>query len=220
MRQLGGLARKMPIWATFMVFFTMASVGLPGLNGFVGEFLCLLGVFQASSAWGSGVWGSLGGALPGKTAGDLGPWYALIAGIGMIVAAMYLLYMLGKVVWGPLVEPAGHGAHAGGHGHGHGSGHDAHAGHDDAGHHDAHGGGLSTDLNRREIFTLMPLAVLCLALGLYPKAMLQALQPPIDRVVSVLNAARALPETNQAPGASAAVLEVDPVRALAQEAAR
>ena len=50
MKELGGLAAKMPVWATFMVFFTMASVGLPGLNGFVSEFLCLLGAFQAGTA--------------------------------------------------------------------------------------------------------------------------------------------------------------------------
>ena len=49
MKELGGLAARMPVWATFMVFFAMASVGLPGLNGFVSEFMCLLGTFQASS---------------------------------------------------------------------------------------------------------------------------------------------------------------------------
>jgi len=179
MREIGGLARKMPIWATFLVFFTMASVGLPGLNGFVSEFLCLMGTFQASSAWGSGVWGSLGGALPGKTAGDLGPWYALVAGTGMIVAAMFLLYMLGKIVWGPLVEPAGHGGHGG---------HGAHAGSD------SHAATLPPDLNRREILTLVPLAILCLVLGVYPRPMLQALQTPIERVVQRLDGARMTPE--------------------------
>ena len=53
MKELGGLAKVMPVWATFMVFFTMASVGLPGLNGFVSEFMCLLGAFQADTAWGA-----------------------------------------------------------------------------------------------------------------------------------------------------------------------
>ncbi|MBC6953616.1 MAG: NADH-quinone oxidoreductase subunit M [Leptolyngbya sp.] len=52
MRELGGLAAKMPVWATFMVFFAMASVGLPGLNGFVSEFLCIMGAFQADDGWG------------------------------------------------------------------------------------------------------------------------------------------------------------------------
>ena len=44
--------------------------------------------------------------VPGATPGNLGPWYALIAGLGVIVAAMYLLIMVGKVVFGPLKEPA------------------------------------------------------------------------------------------------------------------
>lgn len=179
MKELGGLAAKMPIWSTFMVFFAMASVGLPGLNGFVSEFMCLLGTFQASSGWGrSELWGTLNSAVPGATNGNLGPWYAAVAGIGMIIAAMYLLYMVGKVVWGPLVEPAGHG----GHGHGHGHGHDAHKDH-------AHSV-LPTDLNAREIATLVPLAALCLILGVYPKPLLKVLEEPIVRVAMVLDEAR------------------------------
>ncbi len=181
MQELGGLAAKMPVWATFMVFFTMASVGLPGLNGFVSEFLCLLGTFQASSAWGSttgmttdgtldhGLWGSAGQPLAAATAGGLGPWFAAIAGIGMIIAAIYLLYMLGKIVWGPLVEPAGHSGH--------------HASHGD------HASALPTDLNAREIGILVPLAVLCIFLGVYPKPMLDALQPSINKTVTIINRA-------------------------------
>ena len=47
MDQLGGLFKRMPVWSFFMVFFTLASLGLPGLNGFIGEFLCLMGCFTA-----------------------------------------------------------------------------------------------------------------------------------------------------------------------------
>jgi NADH-quinone oxidoreductase subunit M len=150
MKELGGLASKMPVWATFMVFFTMASVGLPGLNGFVSEFLCIFGTFQA---------GTFDPPNPGQTAGPLGPWYGFIAGTGMIVAAMYLLYMLGRVVWGMLVEPHGDG-------HGHGA------------HEPAHAGPLPRDLSWREITTLLPLAVACLALGVYPRPLLKALEGP------------------------------------------
>ena len=92
MQQLSGLAREMPVWAFFMVFFTMASVGLPGLNGFVSEFMCLVGTFQSGSVGAAGV------------PGTLGPWYAAVAGVGMIFAAIYLLYMVGKVVFGPLAD--------------------------------------------------------------------------------------------------------------------
>jgi NADH-quinone oxidoreductase subunit M len=185
MKELGGLAAKMPVWATFMVFFVMASVGLPGLNGFVSEFLCLAGAFQASSAWGTQLWGSsggfTGGQVPGATAGSLGPWYAAVAGVGMIIAAMYLLYMVGKVVWGPLVEPHGHG-----HGHGHGHAHEAGVSHASDDH-------LPSDLTRREIGTLIPLAVACLALGVYPKPVMDALDAPIARTVGIVEKARSAP---------------------------
>jgi NADH-quinone oxidoreductase subunit M len=168
MREIGGLAAKMPVWATFMVFFTMASVGLPGLNGFVSEFMCLLGAFQASPTWGTGVCTITQDATPGATVGgQLGPIYAAIAGVGMIVAAMYLLMMVGKVVWGPLKEPHGHG-----HDHGHGRGSHDHAGH------------LPTDLGLREILVLLPMAAGCVWLGVYPKPALEAINPSSEALVS------------------------------------
>lgn len=167
--EVGGLAKRMPVWATFMVFFTMASAGLPGLNGYVSELFCMLGAFQAGGVtWAKGSGPEL---LPGATWGQLGPWYAFAAGVGMIVTAMYLLYMLGRIVWGPLREPAGHGDH---HGDAHGDGHG----------HDAHGGGLPTDLNAREIGTLLPLAALCLFLGVYPKPLLGILEQPAQQVAT------------------------------------
>ncbi len=165
MREIGGLARRMPVWATFMVFFTMASVGLPGLNGFVSEFMCLLGTFQADASWSSGR-NSVGELVPGATpGGNLGPIYAGVAGLGMIVAAMYLLMMLGKVVWGPLREPHAHESHV-----------DSHAG-------PATHGPLPTDLGMREVLVLLPLAAACIWLGVYPKPALDALEPSVARVV-------------------------------------
>lgn len=145
---LGGLAKKMPVWACFMVFFTMASIGLPGLNGFIGEFLCLGGTFIAEHDGQSG--------YPGV----LGPWYAIVAGIGLILAAMYLLILLGKIVWGPLREPP----------------------HDD--HHAGDSARLPTDLNLREILTLVPLAVACIWLGWQPKPMLDAIAPCAQRMLA------------------------------------
>ncbi|MEM1328953.1 MAG: NADH-quinone oxidoreductase subunit M [Planctomycetota bacterium] len=155
MRELGGLAAKMPVWATFMVFFAMASVGLPGLNGFVGEFMCMMAAFQADSSW------ARAGAM-GMTEGRLGPWFALVAGTGVIVAAIYILYMVGKVCFGPLREPDQHG---------HGDHHDEHA--------------LPVDLNAREIVTLLPLAVGCLVLGLFPTPLLDALEAPVAQVTAI-----------------------------------
>jgi NADH-quinone oxidoreductase subunit M len=149
MGQIGGLAAKMPIWASFMVFFTMASVGLPGLNGFISEFMCLLGTFQSSFG--------LAATEPGATPGALGPWFAFFAATGMVIAAIYLLYMVGKVVWGPLVEPEGHD--------------DSHT-------------GLPIDLSAREIGALLPLAAACLVFGLYPKPLIQAIEAPVNSVVA------------------------------------
>jgi NADH-quinone oxidoreductase subunit M len=208
MEKLGGLYKRMPVWSFFMVFFTMASLGLPGLNGFIGEFLCLMGCFTAEPK-------SVAG-FPGV----LGPWYALVAGLGLVLAAMYLLIMLGKLVWGPLKEPSGHGhAHgqghrggdAGGHGsprgklegqteghaHGHGQvqrgGHggarareDAHAegrAHAHGHAHDAAAGELPTDLSAREVGILVPLALVCLAIGFYPKPMLEAIAPSVKKTL-------------------------------------
>jgi NADH-quinone oxidoreductase subunit M len=162
MDEVGGLAKKMPVWACFMVFFAMASVGLPMLNGFVSEFMCLMATFQAGETW---VRSGLVGQGFGGTIGVLGPTYAAIAGTGMIIAAIYTLYMVGKVVFGPLKVPGGdHGDHGHGHGHdhGHAKGDESH-------------GHLPTDLNAREIGVLVPLAALCLFLGLYPRPVLDAI---------------------------------------------
>lgn len=159
MRELGGLATKMPIWTCFMVYFAMASVGLPGLNGFISEFLCMMGAFQAGGV--DGTWASYGKTLPGVTWGVLGPWYAFFAGTGVIIAAIYLLFMVGKVCFGPLVEPKGHDHH----------------------------GPLPADLTAREIGTLMPLAVLCLLLGLFPSPVMDLLEPSITQTVEVIRTA-------------------------------
>jgi NADH-quinone oxidoreductase subunit M len=185
MDEVGGLAARMPIWATFMVFFTMASVGLPGLNGFISEFLCVMGAFQASDQWGSMQ------TVGGQGAG-LGVYFAFFAGIGMIIAAIYLLYMLGRVVFGPLREPAGHAAHTSHTGHGsHGSHgtHGAHATHATAtAHHDEHH--LPADLTGREIGILVPLAVLCVLLGVYPKPLMNMIEPSVQATTALAQTTR------------------------------
>lgn len=175
MDELGGLARRMPVWACFMVFFAMASVGLPMLNGFVSEFMCMMGAWQASDAW-------AGSGLAFGTTGVLGPKFAAVAGTGMIIAAIYTLYMVGRIVWGPLRLPAGHDhadhAHAG-----------AGQGHGDAGH------ALPTDLSAREIGLLLPLAACCLLLGLYPKPFLAAIDGSTQRTAELARAGAAAPST-------------------------
>ncbi len=145
MDAMSGLARRMPIWGFFMVFFVMSSVGLPGLNGFVSEFLCLIGAFTASPD-----------AL--QYPGLFGPWYAAFAGLGMIFAAMYLLIMTGKVVFGPFREPPVDP--------------------------DPRGPNLPGDLSLREIAVLVPLALVCLWIGFQPTPLTDAIEAPAERILA------------------------------------
>ena len=78
--KLGGLAHRIPLYATMLTFFSLASLGLPGLAGFVGEFLILLGAFK------------------------YGPIYAICGAVGIVLGAAYLLWMLQRVIFGSLPE--------------------------------------------------------------------------------------------------------------------
>ena len=82
MDDFGGLWKVMPVYGALTLVVTLSSMGLPGLNGFAGEFPILLGAF-GSEAIGS-------------------PWYAGLAALGVILAAVYLLYMFQKLFLGPL----------------------------------------------------------------------------------------------------------------------
>ncbi len=77
----GGLAKSMPVFSTFFMIVTLSSIGLPLTNGFVGEFLILLGTFKANST------------------------YAIIAASGVILAACYMLWMLQRVIFGKITKP-------------------------------------------------------------------------------------------------------------------
>ncbi len=82
MDAFGGLWKAMPVYGALTLIVTLSSMGLPGLNGFVGEFTILLGSF-GSKAIGS-------------------PWFAGFAAAGVILAAVYLLFMFQKLFLGPL----------------------------------------------------------------------------------------------------------------------
>ena len=142
MNAIGGLAKAMPVWSFFMVFFVLSSVGLPGLNGFVSEFMCLLGSFIAT-----------GDAA--QWPGVLGPNYAVVAALGMVLAAMYLLIMVGKVVFGTLKEPDS-----------------------------TNRGTLPIDLSLREIGVLAPLAALCIWIGVQPTVLTDAMRGSVEDVLS------------------------------------
>lgn len=90
----GGMARRLPLLGACMVFVCLSSVGLPGLNGFIGEVLSLFGVFQRQ--YGLGQF----------------PLYAIVGASGMLLGAWYLFTMLRKVFFGPVKEPSlGHDEH-------------------------------------------------------------------------------------------------------------
>jgi NADH-quinone oxidoreductase subunit M len=78
--EFGGLCTPMPVYAIIFMIVTLSSIGLPGLNGFVGEFLILLGAFQANKV------------------------YAIIAASGVIFAACYMLWMFQRVVFGQVTN--------------------------------------------------------------------------------------------------------------------
>ncbi len=86
MEDYGGIAKSVPVLTFFMVFSVLASAGLPGLNGFVGEFLILLGAFKST------VVGS--------------PILIALATTGVILAAVYLLWMVYKTFFGALTNEA------------------------------------------------------------------------------------------------------------------
>lgn len=77
----GGVVNTMPVFATFFVLFAMANAGLPGTSGFVGEFLVILGAIRVDF------------------------WYAFLAATTLVFGAAYTLWMIKRVVFGPVVHP-------------------------------------------------------------------------------------------------------------------
>ncbi|MFM9058481.1 MAG: NuoM family protein [Planctomycetaceae bacterium] len=156
---LGGVAAKAPWLAALFVLFTFSSIGLPGLNGFVGEFMILAGSFQR--AW--------SGVAPAWQAAYLA--MSLLAVAGVVLGAWYMLWAVERVLFGASREPprgAGHGA-----AHAHHHAHDDHA-HDDHGH-GSHGHAAPADrrdLAWHEWAALLPLAVFVIWIGLFPATFL------------------------------------------------
>ncbi len=142
--KIGGLSKKMPIMAFFMLYFSFSSIGLPGLNGFVSEFVILYSTFTSTG-------------LAGVEGSALGPTFAIIAATGVILSAIYMLWMCQRVLFGPLKEPEVH--------------------------HNEDEEQLPTDLNKREWGLLVPLAALVLILGVYPKIYFKSTDPAIDHLL-------------------------------------
>jgi NADH-quinone oxidoreductase subunit M len=123
--EMGGLANVVPRLAGVFLFAALSSLGLPGLNNFVGEFLVILGTFASNAVYGS------------------------IAAVGVVLAAIYLLWAYQRMAQGPVVE--------------------AHAEH--------------RDLSVRESTLLAPVLAAILVLGVYPKLVLDRIEPTSERIV-------------------------------------
>ena len=121
--QFGGLSNVMPVYATLFVITTMASIGLPFLSGFVGEFLTMIGMFQSQ------ILGATGGA-------NLNYIAAMLAGTGVIFAAVYLLWMVQRVFFGKVTNDKNK---------------------------------ILIDLSWREIGLMVPLILLMVYMGVFPK---------------------------------------------------
>lgn len=127
-RDFGGLAARVPVYAGIMSLACFASLGLPGLSGFVSEFLCFLGAF---TQW---------------------KFYTAVSVIGILVTAALFLRMLEKVFLGPL---------------------------------NAKWAELE-DLNARELCALVPLVVLTIFLGVYPKPALDLMNSTLIHMAGML----------------------------------
>ena len=125
----GGIARVVPLFAAILTIVSLSSIALPGTNGFVGEFLVLVGSFRT---------------YPIATA---------LATTGVIVAAAYLLTALQRVIYNPLTHPENE---------------------------------KLTDLTPREILVLVPLLVGILWIGIYPKPILQRMEPAARALIEQL----------------------------------
>ena len=156
--KIGGLARPMPWMAFFLVFFTLSSIGLPGLNGFVGELLVLMGTAASPST------------TDFRAAGPLGYGYVIPAALGIILGAVYMLWMCQRLLFGPLKEPP--------------NTPDASA-------------GLTKDLTRREIAILTPIAACCIFIGVYPKPLLDTFEVAIRQHVLLAPAPSAYTMSDQ-----------------------
>ncbi|RXJ98195.1 NADH-quinone oxidoreductase subunit M [Arcobacter sp. CECT 8986] len=129
--EFGGLATVMPKYATIFAFVLMGSIGLPLTIGFIGEFLSLLGFFRTS------------------------PTLALLAGLTIILGAVYMLVMYKKSFFGEVTKEENK---------------------------------KLLDLNKKELSALIPLVVLIIFLGVYPKPILEPANYAVSKMVKIMHA--------------------------------
>ena len=128
--EYGGLSKVMPVYAAIFLVMTMSSIGLPALNGFIGEVLILQGVFVVSKAW------------------------AAVAASGIVLGAAYMLWLYQRTMFGDVTNPKNENL---------------------------------ADVSLREFATFVPLLILAVWIGLYPKPFLDRLETSVDRVMARVN---------------------------------
>ena len=128
--EYGGLSKVMPVYAAIFMIMTMSSIGLPALNGFIGEVMILQGTYVVSKTW------------------------AAVAALGIVLGAAYMLWLYQRTMFGKIENPKNE---------------------------------HLPDLNMREFATFLPLLVLAFWIGLYPKPVLQRLEPAVSAVVARVN---------------------------------
>lgn len=172
--EFGGVAAKMPIFAVMFMILTFASVGLPGLNGFIGEFLAMIGASQSKFLWfdvakvyavageaGAQSWQFMSAPffpMPDdmQAGGEMTAYvFAGIAASGVIFAACYLLWMFRRVMFGPLTNPENE---------------------------------KLQDLNAREIAYLVPIVLMAIFMGVYPKFFLGRMEPSVHQFLVYMDA--------------------------------
>jgi len=127
--ELGGLSRQMPVYAALFAIIMLASMGLPGLNGFIGEFLILIGAFQVR--W----------------------WWGAFAVTGVVLGAAYMLWLYQRTMFGEITKEENK---------------------------------TLSDLDAREMATLLPIIAFCFWIGLYPAPFLKAMETSVANVIQTV----------------------------------
>ena len=142
----GGVAKLLPKYSAIFLITVLASIGLPGLNGFVGEFLVILGSYPTQ------------------------PVGAIVAALGVILSAVYLLWLVQRVFYGMPSDQLKAAAEK--------------------------GGKMSKDLSRREWAVLLPIVAMMIWIGVYPRPLLSRIEPSVEALVSEYRAATEVTEAD------------------------
>jgi len=164
----GGVAKKLPIFSTMFIIIVLASVGLPGLAGFAGEYLVLFGTATSDTLhFGASPWVFFDGVQSAECMSPVlgtepdcaGPEatsfiFALFAATGVILAAIYLLRLVAKVFWGKVVHPEVE---------------------------------ALKDLNAREVTYMLPIVLMAFVMGIFPGYFTDRIEPTVERLQVIMD---------------------------------